>query len=298
MPVLAESDIPEELWAQEMLFMPACLSTLYVKLLQDYGIMNLALSSKFVSGPIGGKNRKETLQHFSLRYGVSVCRVESLLLDPHIAFRSVSKDLVTSLSSGRISILDTPCGTGAVGASLLSTIAVLRKNGVLPKLPLDIHITGGDFSDLGREIYEKIITKLEPSLNSVGVSINFKTVPWDGTNPDTTALLVDTWFDNSTEAAEYLAIVANFSGEAGKRFIEFQRSFQHIHERLYNKKCTMIWVEPEMRGAKTFFEKIKLLFALRKRFQENPLAHTYYWHHPLQKCRFPCTVLVYQYERS
>lgn len=298
MPVLAESDIPEELWAQEMLFMPACLSTSYAKLLQDYGIMDLALSSKFVSGSIGGKSREETLQHFSLRYGVSVCRVESLILDPHSAFRIVSQDLVTSLSSGRISILDTPCGTGAVGASLLSTIVVLRKNGVLPKLPLDIDITGGDFSDVGREIYEKMITELEPSLNSVGVGINLKTVPWDGTNPDTTASLVDTWFGNSTGAGEYLAIIANFSGEAGKRFTEFQRSFQHIYERLYNKKCTMIWVEPEMRGAETFLEKIQQLFAWRTRFPENPLAHTYYWYHPLQKCRLRCTVLVYQYERS
>ncbi len=218
-----------------MLFIPICLSRSYTELLQVYGMMDAAFSKEDVAGPIGGEGREATLQHFALRYGVSSCRIESLVLDPRIAFGNISDDLITSLSSGRMSILDAPCGSGAVGASLLSSIAVLRKNVVLPKLPLDIDITGGDFSETALEIYTKIIAKLEPTLNSVGIGINLKTVSWDATNPDTTASLVDTWFGNNIAYSEYLAIIANFSGEASKRFADFERSFEHIHERLYNE---------------------------------------------------------------
>lgn len=297
MPVFHESDIPEELWAQEMLFMPICLSGSYTELLQGYGKMDAAVSLEDVAGPIGGEGREATLEHFARRYGVSSCRIESLVLDPRIAFGNISDDLVTSLSSGRIAILDAPCGSGAVGASLLSSIAVLRKNSVLPKLPLDIDITGGDCSETAREIYTKMIAKLEPALNIVGIEINLKTVPWDARNADTTASLVDTWFGNNIGYSEYLAIIANFSGEAGKSFEDFRRSFQHIHDRLYNKKCTVVWVEPEMPGAQTFLQKIQQAL-WRKKPIESPVAHTYHWYNPLQKRKLPCRVLVYRYKRA
>jgi hypothetical protein len=173
---------------------------------------------------------------------------------------------------------------------------VLRNETVLPKLPLDIDITGGDCSKTGREIYEEMIAKLKPTLNRVGIGINLKTAYWDATNPNTTASLVDTWFSNSI-GNEYLAIIANFSGEAGKRFDEFKRSFEHIHERLHDKSCTVVWVEPQMHGAMSFLKRVQQ-FASGWRTTEKPLSHEYDWYNSLQKRKLPCKVLVCRYKRS
>lgn len=300
MPVLGRMDIPKELWFEETLFMPNCLSTSYKKLLEEYKVMEVALDTRDANGPIGGKSLEETLQHFARRFGVSTCRVESLVLDPYNAFDTVSGDLLTSLSCGRVSVLDVPCGTGAVGASLLSGIATLRARGVLPKLPLDVAITGGDLSGSALDIYTKMIAELKPTLGTVGINVDLTITEWDAAMPETTARLIDTWFSKSTGTGEYLAIVANFSGEASKRYKEFESSFQHIPARLYDKKCTIVWVEPMMSGAVTFLEKIhqnfqKLIFW--RSIPEKPLGYKYNWYHPFQKAKLPCFVLVQRYER-
>jgi SAM-dependent methyltransferase len=302
MPVLPESDIPAELWTQSMLFMPLCLQNSYDQLLADYQVKEVALRLDDVSGPIGGRSPEETLQHFALRFGVSACRVESLALDPKRAFQDISDNLIGSLSDGLVSILDVPCGTGAVGASLISTITVLRACSVLPKQPLDIVLTGGDYSQTGLDIYAKMIDQLRQPSQAVGVVTKLTTKLWDAADPFATAALVDTWFRNSAGSEEYLVIIANISGEASKMFTSFERSFQHIHERVHDKKCTMIWVEPEMPGAKSFLEKIQRLLLGRKtgfgKSAPQPLmSHTYDWWHPLQRRKLPCRLLVYRYER-
>jgi len=131
----------------------------------------------------------------------------------------------------------------------------------------------------------------------VGIRIRLNTLSWDATNPDTTAGLVDEWFRNSLDSREYLAVVANFSGEAGRGFGRFARSFQHIDERLHDKQSTIVWVEPGMPGARSFLQRIQGLFS-RRQPDGSQSAYEYFWYHPLQARRLPCSVLVYRYKRS
>lgn len=300
MSVLSESDIPKELWSSDMLHMPGCLCTSYANLLHECGLMEAACSTEDVKGAIGGRSREESMKHFCTRYGVSTCRVQSLVLDPHRALGIVPDDLLTSLSSGRVTILDIPCGAGAVGAGLLATVAALREHSVLPKLPLDVVIVGGDCSNTATGLYERMIAALCPTLKAVGVNATLSTAIWDGTKSDDTARLMDKWFQNSAGFDEHLVIVANFSGEAGKRFASFERSLQHVHERLYDRKCTMVWVEPDMPGAKDFFEAIRKRlpsWVAPKAIPNGALGHSYKWWHPFQKRQLPCKVLVFRYVR-
>jgi len=301
MKILNKSKIPTELWSQKLLHIPNCLVEAYRQSLNDFKIMDIALSTENRRGPIGGSGIEETLQHFAMRYGVSVCRLESLVIDPEHAFTSISDDLLITFSDGKVSILDIPCGTGAAGTSIISTIAALRKSDVLPKLPLDIMITGGDYSQTALNIYDKMIESLRTYLNSVGINVYFSKVLWDAKRPDTTAALVDNWFESSKDTEEFLSIIANFSGETSKSFADFQRSFEHIHERLYSKTASVLWIEPKMSGAKKYFEKIAQLMEKAINWFSNKdkeiFDYTYHWYHPFQKRELPCNILVQKYTR-
>lgn len=299
--MLSKDQIPKELWNQRMLQIPQCLINAYRKKLLELDLIDAALSEEPVSRLIGGSGPEETLQHFAGRYGVSVCRVESLVIDPENAFLKIPEDLLTIFFDGRISILDAPCGTGAAGASILTTIAALRKARVIPKEPLTVLITGGDLSQTALDIYDEMIEDLKPPLGSVGITVHFSPLLWDAARPEETAELVDRWFLNSKNAEEYLAVVANFSGFAGRSFSTFERSFQHIHERLYGKVATVLWVEPDMKGAITYFRKIIQLMSnyigLFTSSRSEALRYAYYWFHPFQKRKLKCRILVHQYRR-
>ena len=301
MTILHKSKIPIELWAHELINIPKCLIEAYRQSLTDYNVMEAALTTDNKKGAIGGSSLEETLFHFAMRYGVSVCRLESLVIDPENVFTSISDELLITFSDGKVSILDAPCGSGAAGTSIISTIAALRKNGSLPKLPLDITITGGDYSEYALDVYDKMISSLKAEFNSVGINVYFTKFLWDARRPETTAALVDKWFQDSQDAEEYLSIIANFSGESSKSFSEFTRSFEHIHERLYNKVASVIWIEPRMKGAKNYFKKISELMEKAINWftkkENKEFEYTYYWYHPFQKRTLDCNILVQKYTR-
>jgi hypothetical protein len=161
-----------------------------------------------------------------------------------------------------------------------------------------MHITGGDISASARQIYEKMINDLKPYLSKVAIDITLSTLNWDGTNPNSTSHLCDDWLNkNSCGCNEYVTVVANFSGEAQRNLASFKRSFEHIHERIHGKNCTMVWVEPIMSGANTFLERILSWFTPGRNSAESLFRYRYYWHHPIQNRRLTCDVLVMKYNR-
>ena len=180
MPVLNVQDIPDELWLDGMLGMPMCLRMSYWNQLESYGLTEEALAPD-TTGPqiVGGRSEEATRQHFARRYGVSASRIESLAIDPHRAFGVIPDDLLVSLSEGHISVLDVACGAGAVGASLLSTVSVLRATGRLPKMPLDVSIVGGDCSDSALVMYRQMIEELRPTLCAVGIEVDLVATRWE-----------------------------------------------------------------------------------------------------------------------
>lgn len=303
MPILTEKDIPAELWLKKMLHLPSCLTSSYWNLLERYKITGDALTPDDSGSHIfGGRSRKDTLQHFARRYGVSACRLESLVIDPDKAFRTIPDDLITSFTEGSISILDIACGSGAVGASLLSTISVLRTHNKLLKQPLDVRIIGGDCSDYALDIYKQMLEELEPKLNTVGINVKLTTTKWEAEKSYTTSDMFDLLFDDSPSTEEYLIVIANFAGTLSSHFPSFTNSLQHIFDRTSNKKCTIIWVESKMTSAHTLFQKLesflKKCTPWSSSSQEEPFSYEYDWFHPFLKSKMKCRVLVKEYKRS
>ena len=298
---LPREEIPVQLWTDNTLFMPNCLSSCYRELLSQYNVMHYAEDLTNRTSAIGGPSLNETLEHFGRRFGVSSFRIEGTILDPENAFQPISDNLINLFTEGKVALLDIACGTGGVGASILSTLFTLRKEQILPKIPLEINIIGGDCSASALEIYEKFINYLSPHLKSVGIESNLFTTEWRAEASYTTSQLFDQLFEQNPNADEYLVIVANFSGALDTHFAEYENSVHHIFDRTHNKKCAIIWIEPsQFSNANNLFIRLKQLLDAtpwRRVSQGEPTSHVYQYYHPIQGKIYPCRILIKAYDR-
>jgi len=288
MSLLGKEGIPAQLWQNETLNLPPCLCGSYQKMLQYHNLYQEALDTTPDERIYGGRSSEETLRHFAKRYGVSVARLESLVVDPHEAFGSISCDMGVSLAEGHVSILDIACGSGAVGASLLSTISVLRANKKLPKLPLQVSIVAGDCSQTALEMYQQMMKDLTPALKNVGIDVSFVSKQWEAEESSSTSELFDLLFEVDPNSEEYLVVIANFAGYLSAHFNQFDDSVKHIFDRTSNKKCTIMWVE----------YIVKQRVPWRSSAEKSPFSHRYAWYHPFQMRSLPCAVLVKEYRRD
>lgn len=296
-----KNELPEVVWNNSTLYLPPVLIEAYVSVLRDLGLLSAAMNANPISGPVGGRSLSETREHFVTRFGVSAARIQSLVMDPDNAFSKYHQDLLSTFSDGTVALLDVPCGCGAASISLLVSISLLREHGFLPRLPLNVSITGGDFSEEGLSLFESLLLRIQPHLRLQGIHVQLQTLCWDATRADQTANLVDHWFSQAEGSEEYYVLVANFSGAATRGYNKFENSFRHFHERLHNKPSTVIWVEPTMKGALKFLSKIRKFIAEIPWFGSvlnGCLSHEYRWFHPLQEKSHPCRLMVEKYTKT
>lgn len=302
MQILSKKDIPRQLWGNNTLYMPDRLVDAYEALLEEYNVKQVALDLENPGNVIGGPTSEATLEYFARRYGVSVCRIESLVLDPDRAFLSISEDLINIFSEGKIALLDIACGSGSVGASLLSTFYVLRREKILPLTPTSIQIIGGDCSPYALNIYSKMMNLLLHDLEKTGIQSQLHTVKWFAEASYATSELFDLLFAQNPDADEYIVFVANFSGAMDPHFDEYKNSIQHIFDRTHNKRCAIVWVEPGgySKGRNLFKklkEKIDTSAWIRSK-QIGPINYEYKWFHPFQNRPLFCRVMLKAYSNS
>ena len=253
--------IPRNLWSQSVIHLPPNLIRIYKDALLSRNLFVDACGpSPEESDIIGGDSDSATIKYFTHRFATSAVRLEYLVLNPIKQFDKIASDLLTSLTDGKITILDIPCGSGAGILSLLGTIAELRSQRCIVQLPVSICITGGDYSNNALEIYNSLLPELNVWVQQYGINISWNTHDWDATRPDSTAQLIDNWFNSASGEEEYLVLINAFSGAGNRDFDSIQRSIQHITERLYNKSCTIVWVEPSWGESQSLFKKLKKLF--------------------------------------
>lgn len=302
MKALPHECIPAQLWEQDVVHMPRALAKIYTEYLKHLGRHHEALDQ----GPddtalIGGASDEATLAHFTHRFAVSAVRLEYLVLDPHDVFGEVPSDLLVTLSDGCIAVLDVPCGTGAGMLGLLGTLAELRAQQAGASLPLTLHITAGDVAPKALDIYQSLLSRAAPWLRSQGIQVHWDIAHWDAEQPNTTAALIDRWFRMAEGAEEYVVLIAALSGAGAGLYTKFERSFQHITERLHDKRCAILWVEPCSNQSRSFFQKIKNLFDRIPWFPSKvsaPVEATFQWYHPIKHAIIDRgSVRVKQYSR-
>lgn len=251
--------LPESVWHNSVLRLPPRIVGDYQTELENIGRIEDAREQS-PRNLIGGADEEAARDHFVWRFGASCVRTEYLILDPYRAFVPVSNDLLSCLAEGRVAILDIPCGAAPGILGFLGLIAELRAHGCLPRQPLEVAITGGDISEPARNIYHAMLTRAQPWLADEGIRIRWQTGHWDAGDESTTAKIVDRWFDGSGGCEEYVVLVAAFSGEAANQFDVFERSFNHIAARLYDRNGTILWVEPRWNKGERLLSKVKRIF--------------------------------------
>ncbi|QDU09645.1 hypothetical protein V202x_30210 [Gimesia aquarii] len=291
--------IPPSIWSEGILQIPPRVVCDYRCELDALGRYENA-SGQSPKNLIGGIDEQATHDHFTWRFGASCVRTEYLMLDPRGLLAPVSTDILKCFSEGRIAVLDIPCGTGPGILGFLGLVAELRVRGCLPKQPLEVVITAGDISESARQLYDSMLNKAKPWLKHEGVRVKWKTYSWDAGDEPSTAELVDNWFSESPNFEEHVVLTAAFSGEAANNFETFERSFNHVASRLYNKCGTIIWVEPKMNDANKLLSKLTNMFKsiFPKWFGIEPeLEDKYKWQHPFREDQLNGSLVVLRHKR-
>ena len=249
-------DLPADLWYDRRIMIPQVLAQAYRTELIRLELLEQAIAGTTKTSIHGGLTREETTEHFAYRFGNSVTRIEYVILDPNRKLNPIPLDVAVTFSSHHVAFLDIPCGTGAGAASILCSLHALRSAGLVPKLPLTVGITAADLSEPALEIYDSMMKRLTGPLAEAGILIEWRTHRWDASLPHEMSQLCDAWFNQLPEAAEHFVLVSSMSGVGRTQFGEFERSFQHLVERLSNRMSTILWIEPESQSTRRFLKKV------------------------------------------
>ena len=250
----------------------------------------------------GGVTPKETYEHFALRFSASVVRVQNVLLDTQAAFGAISLEVLQSFSSHSISILDIPCGTGAGALALLSIIHELRLAGLVPCLPLNVTVQGGDFSECALEIYRDLFNDLRSVFALSGIKVTLHGMHWDATDLASTNQLFRTWERASLEAHERFVLISNFSGDGSDMDERLDESMRHICVRAAAVDATLLWIEPGDKGGKGFLARMskairKFFFGKESEEKHEPRSSEAKWWHEINGVELNIRSAVHNYSR-
>jgi len=249
-PLLDPGLIPLSLWdaASETLQIPSALSLAYYTLIDRHGLRSLAVSRDPNNSPVGGLDQLRTDQHFAQAFDGSVARAQLAILDPLKQVKRASNAFIQSLSGNELCITDAPCGAGAAVFAFLTTIAELRANDVLPRLPLDVSLIGAEISAPARAYFTEILEELRPFLEAQAISVNSNVTEWNLLDRISNADLISRMTRASTPNTKSLLIVANFSGflEQEKRRAEAEAPLEELFRHASGNGTVVVWIEPQM----------------------------------------------------
>ena len=240
---------------QGLLRLPPSVAARYIDLLRSRNLLAGArdTSQREDNGPIGGESLADTHEHFAKRFSGSCGRLQLYWLDPRNAFPNVSDSIVHLCSGGEVRLLDAPCGAGAGSVTLLSLIAELRDQEVLPAHPLKVSVLGADISEHARDIAEAWHDELTEWWLSNGIEVEWKGTEWDATDHADTGVLIERWRKPVTAQTKMALAVSSFSGFLGtltgaspqrRWFDECAGSIQQLMAATARFGANTYWLEP------------------------------------------------------
>ncbi|TAE92048.1 MAG: hypothetical protein EAZ81_04125 [Verrucomicrobia bacterium] len=260
---LETSDIPTSLWDPDIdlgdktpkgaLSLPRRLAEAYRETLEELGLIQKAQDiANRDDGCIGGISEQESHDHFACNFSGSCGRTQLFYLDPHQTFKTTRNAVVEIFSGGHVTILDIPSGAGSGTATLLSMIAQLREERVLPRIDLEVKVLGGDISSTSRNIANSLFRRMSDDWLNYGIRVEHRFLDWDVLSDESTGDLVEAWAETFHGQAGLL-LGNNFSGflgqaiEAGsqRRWIdEAESPLRQILTTVALKKFSTFWIEP------------------------------------------------------
>ena len=165
--LVPKEQIPTSLWnqADSILYLPPNLIECWESLIDKYGLREKALECA-PDGFEGGMSKEETDNHLAWRFTGSSARVMLPMLDPKNDLGEIPDAFAKTFSGNKVFLADLPCGSGAASLSILSVLFELRKNSILPRMPLEIVIVGGEISKYAQEFAKEALTSLTSELKT------------------------------------------------------------------------------------------------------------------------------------
>ncbi|MEZ9176901.1 hypothetical protein AB4200_13755 [Vibrio kanaloae] len=280
-----------------MLHLPDNLSNLYISKLESIGYLQFARDyhrNANNEGPIGGSDQAETYEHFAARFSNSCVRLQYVVINPKDEFGDVPYNFITSFSSGKLCLLDAPCGTGAASMSLLHLLCTARKEGRLPKIPLTVHIIAADYSEHALKIFTDLLSESKDEFVENGIQVTTEEHLWDATDVASTAQLMDDF--RSHDCDEFFVIISAFSGLGTDGLEKIKPSLQHIQTSLSNKNFTLVHIEPQTKKAKSFLKDmlsiITMLFKDKEDDKQYESQERFIWVDPVNEREIKSDVMI------
>lgn len=239
--------IPKSLWDNEssILHLPPQLVSGWKFLLEKYGLLDKA-NTRAPEGFEGGRNKEDTDNHFAWRFTGSSARVMLSMLDPKQSLYQIS-DVFTQLFSGnKVFLADLPCGSGAASISILSVYCELRKQGLVPREPLDVTIIGGEISEFAQTYANEGLAYLIKDLEEQAINIQFEITDWDVCDPFSNAQLINRLTLGSQDCAAKVLVLANFSGflQRNNKWDTAKRQIDELFRFNLGDSSIALWIEP------------------------------------------------------
>lgn len=275
--LLEPAFIPRTLWTpeSETLLIPPALAKVYEILIDRHDLRQLSESRDPDDPPVGGPSQERTDQHFAQAFDGSVARMELAVLDPKRVATHSSNALVGSLAGSRVCLTDAPSGAGAAAFALLSTIAELRANEILPRLPLDVYLVAAELSEPARIYGASVLNEIRSSLEAQAIFVHEDFLSWDVIDPLSNTDLIKRVTIRSADVSQKLLVVANFNAfleKEGKRKAA-QPQLVELFRHASGENSVVIWIEPDMNRATEssglFQWLIRILSTTLKRFAKH-----------------------------
>ena len=251
--------IPISLWDEKVKLLKILpdMVDIYRILISRYNLNQLANSRDPKEPPTGGLTQEKTDEHFAQAFDGSSARVQLVLLDPKNELAEIPNDIIVILSGNKVSLTDAPCGAGAAAFALLANIAELRKNEVLPRIPLDIFMVGAEISEPARKYAQNILGELRPKLEAQAIFVDAIFREWDVTCSLSNTDLIQCVTQRAMDYNKRLLIIANFNGflEKERKRKDAEKQIEELFRHLSSTENSMaIWIEPNMnRATKSLF---------------------------------------------
>jgi hypothetical protein len=259
--------IPISLWDEKikLLRIPPDMVEIYRILISRNNLNQLANSRNPKNPPTGGLTQEKTDEHFAQAFDGSSARAQLALLDPKNELAEISNDIIVILSGNKVSLTDAPCGAGAAAFALLANIAELRRNEVLPRMPLDIFMVGAEISEPARKYAQDILVELRPKLEAQAIFVEAIFREWDVTCSLSNTDLIQCVTQRVMDYNKRLLIIANFNGflEKERKRKDAEKQIEELFRHLSSTDNSMaIWIEPNMNRATEslfpwIFKKVK-----------------------------------------
>jgi hypothetical protein len=245
--LISRNMIPATLWDKELsiMFLPSQLVSGWISLLEKNGLIEQA-KTPAEKGFEGGASKEDTDKHFTWRFTGSSARVMLSMLDPKGDLDEIPNVFTQLFSGNRVLLADLPCGAGAASISILSVYCELRKQGVIPREPLEVVVIGGEISKFAQSYAYDGLSNLIEELKNQAIFLEFEIMDWDVCDAFSTAELVKRLTLRSQECSAKVLLMANFSG-----FLQGEKKWKKANEQIeelfrYNRgeNSVALWIEP------------------------------------------------------